>query len=91
MPTRLGFLLASLDIVTLTKVTCLKIAIITFKNYPHLSTPVAGDGRAKEEEMLLTRRHTYVCGKTVNVESADEDSLEKVASCWVWLVGAVTF
>ena len=41
--------------------------------------------------MLLTRRHTYVCGKTVNVESADEDSLEKVAWCWVWLVGAVTF
>ena len=50
-------------------------------------TPVAGDGRAEEEEMLLIRRHTYkhmcVCGKTVTVENEDEDSLEKVAWCWL--------
>ena len=66
----------------MTKKTCLKTVISKYPK-PHLRTPVAGDGRAKEEEMLLTRRNTYVCGKTVKVESADVDSLEKVASCWV--------
>ena len=86
MPTQLGFLLASLDIGTLEmeKLTCLKIVICKIKNKPYLRTPVAGDGRAKEEDMLLIRRHTYnVRGKTVQVESEDEDSLEKIAWCWL--------
>ena len=53
-------------------------------NFHYLRTPVAGDGSAEEEEMLLIRRHTYnMCGKTVQVESEDEDSLEKVAWCWL--------
>ena len=86
MPTQLGFLLASLDIGTLEKLTCLKIVICKIKNKPYLRTPVAGDGRAEEEEMLLIRRHTYnMCGKTVQVESEDEDSLEKSAWCWLAL------